>query len=98
MNSIEAMGNGGELTVSTFRDSRRNLAVLRMSDTGPGLSEDIREKLFQPFITTKAKGSGLGLALSRKLVEYYDGVLELKSIPGKGVTVTIQLAIAEGEP
>ena len=65
MNAVEAMGEGGELTIRTFLDHNHNNVCVRIEDNGPGLLEEIKDRLFQPFATTKATGTGLGLALSR---------------------------------
>lgn len=96
MNAVEAMGQHGELTVTTSLDSHRNVVVVTIADNGPGLAEEIMDKLFKPFATTKATGTGLGLALSRHLVEHYEGTLEIDSKPGQGVTVTVCLPESEG--
>jgi len=96
MNAIEAMGQHGELTISTAIDSHRRQIVTSFSDNGPGISEEIKDKLFQPFATTKSTGTGLGLALSRHLVEHYNGRLEVSTMPGQGVTVTVYLPLSGG--
>lgn len=96
MNAIEAMGEGGKLTVSTFIDRNHNNVCVSLEDNGPGLSEEIKDRLFQPFATTKATGTGLGLALSRHLVDHYRGNLEIVSNSGRGVTVTVCLPLSGG--
>jgi two-component system sporulation sensor kinase A len=93
MNALEAMTGHGELTIATFLDSHRNHVIVRFTDNGPGLSKEIQDRLFQPFITTKSTGTGLGLALSRHLVEHYHGILTIESEPGQGVTVTVSLPV-----
>jgi signal transduction histidine kinase len=93
MNAVEAMDGHGELTIDTFLDSYRNHFTVRFTDNGPGLPKEIQDRLFQPFITTKSTGTGLGLALSRHLVEHYHGILTIESEPGLGVTVTVSLPI-----
>jgi len=95
MNAVEAMGEGGDLTISTFLD-RNNKVCVGVEDNGPGLSEEIKDRLFQPFATTKATGTGLGLALSRHLVDHYNGHLEIASNSGRGVTVTVCLPLSGG--
>ena len=97
MNALEAMDGHGELTIVTVLDSHRNHVIVRFTDNGPGLSKEIQDKLFQPFITTKSTGTGLGLALSRHLVEHYHGILTIESEPDLGVTVTVSLPIT-GDP
>ena len=92
MNAIEAMDSGGTLTVNTALDvGRPSHAVVSVIDTGPGLSSAMKGRLFRPFATTKPTGTGLGLALSRRLVQHYDGTLTIHSAPGRGVTATIRL-------
>jgi two-component system, NtrC family, sensor histidine kinase HydH len=96
MNAVEAMSEGGRLAITTSCDSRHKSAIVSFADTGPGLAEEIKDQLFQPFATTKPTGTGLGLALSRHLVEHYNGVLDIVSKPGKGVTVTVCLPMHGG--
>ena len=92
MNAIEAMPDGGTLTVATGLDQPNGKGVLvRVRDTGPGLSSEIQGRLFRPFATTKPNGTGLGLALSRRLVQRYAGTLTLDSKPGRGVIATVRL-------
>ncbi len=94
MNAVEAMGKNGILVVKTAADSRDKQAIVTILDNGPGLSEKIKDRLFQPFATTKPTGTGLGLALSRRLVEHYDGILSIDSEAGRGVTATVKLPLA----
>jgi signal transduction histidine kinase len=79
------------LTITTCFDASRENAIVRIADNGPGLPAEIMDRLFKPFATTKSTGTGLGLALSRHLVEHYHGTLEIHSEPGQGVTVTVSL-------
>ncbi|MFP4658536.1 MAG: ATP-binding protein, partial [Desulfonatronovibrionaceae bacterium] len=60
-------------------------------DSGPGIEPEIQEKIFNPFFSTKEKGSGLGLAMTKKTLEDLGGAVELKSKKGEGTTVTISL-------
>jgi two-component system, NtrC family, sensor histidine kinase HydH len=94
INAVEAMGQHGELTICTTIDSHHGQAIVSFADNGPGISEEIKNKLFQPFATTKSTGTGLGLALSRHLVEHYSGHLEVISKTGQGVTVTVYLPLS----
>jgi two-component system nitrogen regulation sensor histidine kinase GlnL len=65
-------------------DTRVHLPLeLKISDNGPGLPDDIREHLFDPFITTKPHGSGLGLALVAKIISDHGGVIDVDSRPGR---------------
>jgi|GEM_PF-1700830 len=95
MNAVEAMGEDGKLTVTTFLDAGSNKAIVRIVDNGPGLSDEIKERLFQPFASTKSTGTGLGLPLSRHLVEHFEGSLEITTNEsGQGVTATVSLPLS----
>ncbi len=93
-NSIEAMPNGGELRVSAkYRDGGigKSSVEIEISDTGVGISEGKKDKVFLPFFTTKPKGTGLGLALVQKIILSHNGKIELDSEEGKGTTFRIYL-------
>ncbi|WP_231856596.1 two-component system sensor histidine kinase NtrB [Pseudodesulfovibrio piezophilus] len=96
-NSLEAMGSGGKLLVTTAMTT--DYVVLTVEDTGHGIPLDIREKIFSPFFSTRGKGSGLGLAQTRKIVDEIGGNVELTSKEGVGTKVTLYLppllAVAE---
>jgi len=64
--------------------------VIRVHDTGPGISPEVREKLFFPFFTTKPGGSGMGLAVARKIVESHQGIIDVESEPGQGTTFILK--------
>ena len=91
VNAIEAIGHDGTLTVASAVEHKPPFVRITITDTGPGLSDEIKDRLFRPFATTKPSGTGLGLALARRLVEHYGGTLDLHSDPGQGVTATIRL-------
>jgi signal transduction histidine kinase len=65
--------------------------VVSVADTGEGFSKETQEKLFEPLFTTKVRGIGLGLAISKTLVEAHGGTIEAASIPGEGSTFTVIL-------
>ena len=91
-NSIEAMGSGGgELLVEAVPDRSAGQIRVMISDTGPGLSEEIKARLFQPYTTTKQKGLGVGLPLARRMLERCGGRLDLRNRESGGVTVTMLL-------
>jgi signal transduction histidine kinase len=95
-NAIQAMPDGGTLSVKA-RMVSAELFEARFSDTGPGIPDEIRENIFDPFFTTKnfGQGVGLGLSISHRLVESYDGSIDLQSELGKGTTFVIRLPISE---
>jgi signal transduction histidine kinase len=70
--------------------------VIRVRDTGPGISPEARERLFFPFFTSKPGGSGMGLAVARKIVESHKGILDVESEPGRGATFILKLPYRGG--
>ncbi len=76
LNAIDAMPEGGTLSVRTFHDAGAGLVVIEIADTGKGIGRDQIDRIFQPFFTTKPKGTGLGLAISKQLVEQNGGTIE----------------------
>ncbi|MBR4592207.1 MAG: HAMP domain-containing protein [Elusimicrobiaceae bacterium] len=90
-NAVEAMGGQGTLTVGT-KVGRRAVCIF-VTDTGPGIPAEIRQKIFTPFFTTKARGTGLGLAVVGKAVSRHRGKLFISSEQGKGSCFQIYLKI-----
>ncbi|UZP68992.1 ATP-binding protein [Desulfovibrio mangrovi] len=88
-NSLEAMTAGGKLTVITGMTQTH--VFVTVEDTGHGIPDTLREKVFSPFFSTKDKGAGLGLAMTKKIVEEMGGYVELVSKEGEGTTVTLYL-------
>jgi signal transduction histidine kinase len=74
VNAAQAMPGGGRLRISS-QDAGEDAVTLKVADSGPGLDDSTRERLFQPFFTTKRDGNGLGLWISRSLLERYGGDL-----------------------
>lgn len=68
---------------------------LRIRDNGPGIPEEVQDRIFIPFFTTKKKGTGLGLALTQKIVHAHGGILDLQSAPGKGTEFIIQVPVRQ---
>jgi len=89
LNSLQAMNNGGTITVSTKHGDGE--ATIAVADTGQGIDETLREKIFDPYFTTKNDGTGLGLSLSAKIIEDHRGSITIESTKGHGTTVTIIL-------
>ncbi|MBI5188224.1 MAG: HAMP domain-containing protein [Nitrospirae bacterium] len=91
LNAFQAMPAGGDLTVSTeASDSRFSIII---EDTGIGVSKENLPKVFEPFFSTRSTGLGLGLAMTKRVVEEHGGRVDFKSEEGKGSTVTISLPI-----
>jgi len=90
-NGLEALGRGGKLTVSTRRvEDQVEIAI---QDTGAGIASDVGKRLFEQFFTTKPQGTGLGLYISRQIIEEHGGTLRWESAPGAGTTFTATLPI-----
>lgn len=88
-NGIEAMGEGGTITVSTNRTPQG--IEVRINDEGIGIPYSDLEHIFEPFYTTREKGSGLGLSISYKIIEAHDGDISAYSSPGRGTTFILRL-------
>jgi signal transduction histidine kinase len=90
INAIEAMPTGGELRLSagTRDDGRYSFVV---EDTGVGIEEKDRPRIFEPYFTTKPSGLGLGLILTKKIVDAHGGEILMDSEPGKGTRIQVVL-------
>jgi PAS domain S-box-containing protein len=91
INAIQAMPHGGKLVVSASQKDDK--ATICVDDTGVGIPEEVKSKLFTPMITTKAKGQGLGLAVVKRLVEALEGSISFESEVGKGTRFIIVIPI-----
>ena len=90
-NALQAMSDGGTLTVAVAPDDERNEVVLTVADTGVGLSAEVRRRLFEPYFSTKSSGTGLGLAIARRAVEAHQGRIEVEAREGRGTAFRIHL-------
>ena len=93
-NALEAMPQGGEvvLTVATMEDG---YVHIRIKDGGPGIPEELIKRIGEPFVTTKEKGTGLGIMISTRIIEAHKGTLQLSSVINEGTVVEIKLPIQE---
>jgi signal transduction histidine kinase len=87
------MGETGEIAIELAREDRA--AVIRVSDTGPGIDPDVLDRIFDPFFTTKREigGTGLGLALSSSIADAHGGTLGAASPAGGGAEFTLRLPL-----
>ena len=90
-NAIQAMPDGGSLELCAVKTEDK--AVITVTDTGKGIPEEIKPKLFTPLVTTKAKGQGLGLAVVKRLIEALGGSITFESELDKGTTFIINLPV-----
>jgi len=94
-NAVDAMPTGGTLTLSTDEDEEQ--VIISVSDTGCGMTPEVRSRIFDPFFTTKGKaGNGLGLAVSYGIILRHEGTIEVVSAAGSGSTFQIKLPLAKG--
>ncbi|MDD4857084.1 MAG: response regulator [Candidatus Krumholzibacteria bacterium] len=91
LNGIEACGAGGRVNVYARDAVNPAFVQIELSDTGSGIPDDIGDKLYNPFFTTKTEGTGMGLSISRKIAEGHGGRVYYKSAPGKGASFFIEL-------
>ena len=92
-NSREAMKNGGHLRVSTSRSGHR--VAIRIVDDGPGIPNPLKRRIFEPFFSTKAEGTGLGLSLTRQIVEDHGGSIDVSDAIERGTMFSILLPEAD---
>ncbi len=88
-NAVQAMPNGGKLTLTAFR--KEGDLVITVADTGNGIPDKVKSKLFTPFFTTKSKGQGLGLAVVKRMIEALNGTVTFESTEGNGTTFIVRL-------
>ncbi|OGP71758.1 MAG: histidine kinase [Deltaproteobacteria bacterium RBG_13_60_28] len=100
VNACEAMVGGGSLFIQEEAGEAEDLgrvAILRVTDTGPGIPESIQTQVFQPFFSTKEEGTGLGLSIAHRIVKDHGGRIDLYSQEGQGATFVITLPCPEEE-
>ncbi len=102
-NARDALREQGGGTLRLSLAAEDDQALLTIADDGPGIAPDVLDKIFQPFVTTKATGNGLGMAICYGIVESHNGKISIDSTLGQGTTVTIRLPLnaehsAQAEP
>ncbi|OPZ15983.1 MAG: Sensor protein ZraS [candidate division BRC1 bacterium ADurb.BinA364] len=91
LNAQEATDSGGRIEIETR--ARKNQLVVSIADTGKGIPPEVLHRVFDPFFTTKQGGTGLGLSLSRRIIEQFGGTIDIRSQAGRGATVEIRFPI-----
>jgi len=96
VNAVDAMPKGGKLSITCRHHENR--LQLQFSDNGMGMGDDVRQKIFEPFFSTKgAHGTGLGLSVSYSIIERHAGSISVVSDPGKGTRFTVELPAVAAE-
>jgi two-component system, NtrC family, sensor histidine kinase HydH len=100
LNALQAMPHGGVLGIRTegSKGSDSGWATVEIRDTGGGIPPELLHNIFNPFFTTKASGSGLGLSIVHKIVTRHYGNVEIDNRPGEGVSFFIKLPLLKGSP
>jgi signal transduction histidine kinase len=93
LNGVQAMPNGGTLTISALRYDESAEVMVR--DQGGGIPADIRDKIFNLYFTTKQKGSGIGLAMTYRVMQLHHGSVEFDTVEGQGTTFHLRLPLAD---
>jgi len=93
INAVEAMPTGGRIWLKTELSSEGENVLVRLRDSGPGMSAEQVNRLFEPFYTTKPGGTGLGMAISYGIIERHGGAIDVLSDPGQGTTFVVALPV-----
>ncbi|MCZ6679628.1 MAG: ATP-binding protein [Candidatus Poribacteria bacterium] len=93
LNAIQAMQDGGTLRLMGRTDTNKDVIILSVEDNGPGIPRDIQEKIFTPFFTTKASGTGLGLHTVNRIVQAHYGHIRVQSTEGRGTKFIIEFPV-----
>ena len=97
-NAQDAMVNNTKKpSIKINTNKYKNYLILSIEDNGPGFSEDILKKAFEPYVTTKSHGTGLGLAIVKKIIEEHEGVIVIENIKSGGAHINIQLPITKSK-
>lgn len=93
-NAFDALPVGGELFIQSLKDKQQGIVRVVFKDTGIGMDKKTIANMFNPFFTTKDSGTGLGMFISKKIIDNHGGHIEIQSKPGRGATVTVVIPVA----
>jgi signal transduction histidine kinase len=96
-NAVDAIEDKGVIRVILEVEPAAAQAVIKVQDSGCGIPDEIRDRIFEPFTTTKEKGTGLGLSMVLNAVQVHNGTIETDDRPGAGTTFTVRLPLAPAE-
>ena len=93
LNAVQAMGQGGELRITAKNSTKMNAVLIKIHDNGCGIPQENIAQLFYPYFTTKSGGTGIGLAISQKIISDHNGTIRIESVEGEGTLVTVELPV-----
>jgi two-component system sensor histidine kinase HydH len=93
LNALDAMPNGGTLTIQVHQN--KSSVVIEVHDTGPGIPAELMDRLFEPFVSNKETGLGLGLPISRRIAEDHGGSIQAAQRAGGGASFIVTLPAVE---
>jgi signal transduction histidine kinase len=96
INGVQAMPQGGVLTISAQR--KNNAVVAEVRDQGPGIPQDLHDKIFELYFTTKKDGSGIGLAQTYQILQWHYGSVDFESAEGTGTIFRFHIPIVASSP
>jgi len=95
INGVQAMNDGGTLKITAR--SRDSAALLEVVDEGPGIPKEVQDKIFNLYFTTKKTGTGIGLAMTYRVMQLHNGAIEFETEPGKGTTFRLQVPLRQSQ-
>ncbi len=93
-NAVSVLGEGGAVLISIRHDPGQQMVIVTVSDNGPGIPEEVKRRLFEPYFSTRKSGTGLGLAIANTIVSEHNGSIRVQDNAPTGTTVTVELPFA----
>lgn len=97
LNAVQAVPEGGTVQIVSGLDESKSLITVEVIDNGPGIGKKERDKIFEPFYSTKSQGTGLGLAVTYGIIRNHNGDINVKSRPGEGTRVIIRIPVSQDD-